>query len=179
MRIGTVHPSLSPSMDIQVASNFERLLFDLYGRDGKKLAGDMEAFRKTGALALGPNLLDEARRVFSGARVDDGQTIATIAEVFKATGEVLDPHTAVGLAGGRAAPHDGRNPTVVLATAHPAKFPEAVEKAIGLKPALPARLASLMTMPERMTDLPNDIAPLKEFVRKHARAAQSSIGSPA
>ena len=179
MRIGTVHPSLSPSMDIQVASNFERLLFDLYGRDGKKLAADMEAFRKTGALALGPNLLDEARRVFAGARVDDGQTIATIAEVFKATGEVLDPHTAVGLAGGRAAPHDGRNPTVVLATAHPAKFPEAVEKAIGLKPALPVRLASLMTMPERMTDLPNDIAPLKEFVRKHARAAQSSIGSPA
>ena len=106
--------------------------------------------------------------------------IATIAELYKATGEVLDPHTAVGLAGGRSAAHDGKNPTVVLATAHPAKFPEAVEQAIGLRPALPPRLASLMSLPDRMTDLPNDIAPLKEFVRKHARAAlHSPLGSPA
>jgi threonine synthase len=179
MRIGTVNPTLSPSMDIQVASNFERLLFDLYGRDGKKLAADMEAFRKTGALALGPNLLDEARRLFAGARDDDGETIATIALVYQTTGEVLDPHTAVGVAGGRAAPHDGHVPTVVLATAHPAKFPEAVEKAIGLRAVLPPRLADLMDKPERMTELPNDLATLKDFVRKHARAALSAAGSPA
>ncbi|HEY4135615.1 MAG TPA: threonine synthase [Alphaproteobacteria bacterium] len=174
MRIGEVAPTLSPSMDIQVASNFERLLFDLYGRDGRKLAAEMESFRKTGALALGPNLLAEARRLFAGARVDDAETVATIAEIYEATGEILDPHTAVGLAGGRAAEHDPHVPSIVLATAHPAKFPDAVEKAIGQRPALPPRLADLMTKEERMTVLPNDLAPLKEFVRAHARAAQRS-----
>ena len=93
MRIGTVHPSLSPSMDIQVASNFERLLFDLYGRDGKKLAADMEAFRKTGALALGPNLLDEARRVFAGARV----LYIELGPFLHHRGEVVERHIGRGL----------------------------------------------------------------------------------
>jgi threonine synthase len=165
MRVDTVHPTLSPSMDIQVASNFERLLFDLYGRDGKALAADMQSFRKTGAMSLGEARLRQARQVFTGHRVDDEETLATIAEVHRATAEVLDPHSAVGVAGARAIPRPAAVPAVTLATAHPAKFPDAVERAIGIRPALPPQLADLLQRPERAAGLPNDIEQLKTFVR--------------
>ncbi len=165
MRVDTVHPTLSPSMDIQVASNFERLLFDLYGRDGKALAADMQSFRKTGAMSLGEARLRQARQVFTGHRVDDEETLATIAEVHRATAEVLDPHSAVGVAGARAIPRPAAVPAVTLATAHPAKFPDAVERAIGIRPALPPQLAALLQRPERAAGLPNDIEQLKTFVR--------------
>jgi threonine synthase len=165
MRVDTVHPTLSPSMDIQVASNFERLLFDLYGRDGKALAADMQNFRNTGAMSLGEERLRQARQVFSGHRVDDDETLATIADVYRATGEVLDPHSAVGVAGARAVARPSTVPVVTLATAHPAKFPEAVARATGISPALPPQLADLLDRPERVSALPNDIEQLKAFVR--------------
>ena len=165
MRVDTVHPTLSPSMDIQVASNFERLLFDLYGRDGKALAADMQGFRATGVMNLGENRLRQARQIFAGHRVDDEETLATIAAVHRATAEVLDPHSAVGVAGARAVPRPSTVPVVTLATAHPAKFPDAVERAIGLRPALPPQLADLLQRPERAASLPNDIGQLKTFVR--------------
>lgn len=165
MRVDAVHPTLSPSMDIQVASNFERLLFDLYSRDGKALAADMRSFRETGAMTLGDNRWRQARDVFSGHRVDDDETIAMIAEVYKATGEVLDPHSAVGVAGARAVARPATVPVVTLATAHPAKFPEAVARATGTSPALPPQLADLLHRPERVSALPNDIEQLKAFVR--------------
>ncbi len=165
MRVDTVHPTLSPSMDIQVASNFERLLFDLYGRDGKALAADMQSFRDTGVMSLSEERLRQARQVFSGHRVDDDETLATIAEVYRATGEVLDPHSAVGVAGARAVARPATVPVVTLATAHPAKFPEAVARATGISPALPPQLADLLDRPERVSALPNDIEQLKTFVR--------------
>ncbi len=165
MRVDTVHPTLSPSMDIQVASNFERLLFDLYGRDGKALAADMQSFRNTGAMSLGEERLRQARQVFTGHRVDDDETLATIAEVYRATGEVLDPHSAVGVAGARAVARPANVPIVTLATAHPAKFPEAVARATGISPTLPPQLADLLDRPERVSALPNDIGQLKTFVR--------------
>jgi threonine synthase len=165
MRVDTVHPTLSPSMDIQVASNFERLLFDLYGRDGKALAADMQSFRETGEMHLGDNRWRQARTIFAGHRVDDEETLATIAEVYRATGQVLDPHSAVGVAGARAVARPATVPVVTLATAHPAKFPEAVARATGISPALPPQLADLLDRPERASALPNDIEQLKAFVR--------------
>jgi threonine synthase len=167
LRVDTVHPTLSPSMDIQVASNFERLLFDLYNRDGKALSAAMQTFRATGVMSLGEERLRQARQVFAGHRVDDDETLATIAEVYRATGEVLDPHSAVGVAGARAVPRPSTMPVITLATAHPAKFPDAVERAIGTRPALPPRLADLLGRPERVDVLPNDIEQLKTFVRDH------------
>jgi len=164
-------------MDIQVASNFERLLFDLYDRDGKKLAAEMEAFRKDGRMVMGANSLAQARDVFAGHRVDDDETLATIAAVHKSTGEVLDPHTAVAVAGVRAtaATRDPSLPTIALATAHPAKFPDAVEKAIGQRPVLPPQLADLLRRPERMTVLPNALAPLKDFVRAQVLSRKDTL----
>lgn len=165
MRVDTVHPTLSPSMDIQVASNFERLLFDLYNRDGKALAADMQAFRATGVITLGEERLRQALQVFVGHRVDDEETVAMIAEVYRATGQVLDPHSAVGVAGARAVVRPSTMPVITLATAHPAKFPDAVERAIGARPPLPPQLADLLQRPERLVALPNDIEQLKTFVR--------------
>jgi threonine synthase len=165
MRVDTVHPTLSPSMDIQVASNFERLLFDLYSRDGKALAADMRSFRETGVMTLGDNRWRQAREIFSGHRVDDDETLAIIADVHKATGEVLDPHSAVGVAGARGVTRATTVPVVTLATAHPAKFPEAVARATGIRPTLPPQLADLLDRPERVSALPNDIEQLKTFVR--------------
>jgi threonine synthase len=127
----------------------------------------MQTFRTTGAMNLGEERLRVARQVFTGHRVDDDETMATIAEVHRATAEVLDPHSAVGVAGARAVPRPSTMPVVTLATAHPAKFPDAVERAIGIRPALPPQLADLLDRPERAAALPNDIEQLKTFVRDH------------
>ena len=171
METREVEPSLSPSMDIQVSSNFERLLYDLCGRDGERVAALMENFRSRGALALGAGRHTRLKRLFDAARADDRATLETIARVHRETGEIVDPHTAVGLAAARACRRDPNVAMVALACAHPAKFPDAIEKAIGLRPALPARLADLYRRPERMTTLPNDFAVLAEFVRAHAQVA--------
>jgi threonine synthase len=167
LAIGTVEPSLSPSMDIQVASNFERYLFDLYGRDGAALAADMEKFRRDGSLDVNPEYVRVAREFFDGARVSDEETIETIARYYRETEEVLDPHSAVAVAGAERSRRDEAVPMVALATAHPAKFPDAVEKAINVRPVLPTHLADLMQKPERMATLKNDIAALKGYIVEH------------
>ncbi|HEX2888114.1 threonine synthase [Vineibacter terrae] len=159
-----VTPTLSPSMDIQVSSNFERYLFDLFDRDGKALAAAMEGFRATGAMAVSPAQLARARAAFDAGRLDDAGTVDAIAAARRETGETLDPHTAVGYAVARHKRGDRAVPMVVLATAHPAKFPDAVRQATGAPPPVPARLAGLASRPERYETLPNDIGALKRLM---------------
>lgn len=161
---GTVEPTISPSMDIQVASNFERLLFDLYGRDGKAVSDAMAGFQATGRLTLAPEVLATARRLFAAVRVDEDMTRETIARARAETGLVIDPHTAVGLAGAAGARGDAAVPMVTLATAHPAKFPKAVEAATGVHPALPPRMADLYERDERYVVLPNDADALQSHI---------------
>ncbi|HUC63068.1 MAG TPA: threonine synthase [Alphaproteobacteria bacterium] len=171
MSMRAVEPTLSPSMDIQVSSNFERLLFDLLGRDGARVRQAMERFRAERKLPLGRAEWQAAARLFAGYRVDDEATKATIASLARETGIVIDPHSAVGLAAGRARRRDPKVPLVALATAHPAKFPDAVEAATGKRPEAPERLARLMDMPERLDVLPNDLAAVEGYLRARARAA--------
>ena len=171
MKVAEVHPSYSPSMDIQVSSNFERLLFELYGRDGPAVADAMAAFRETGVLDPGEARWRAARADFDAARLDDEETLAEMARLHRETGELIDPHSAIGVGAAQAAMAgaplaDPRSPVVCLATAHPAKFPDAVMKATGVRPALPARLGDLMARPERMDVLPNDLTKVQDFVRQ-------------
>jgi threonine synthase len=166
MRIEGVQPSLSPSMDIQVSSNFERLLFDLYGRQGAAVAESMAKFRQDGRFAVGANALAEARKLFSGYRLDDQQTLAAMAEIYRSSGEIVDPHSAIGIAGALRAKGDA--PVVAIGTAHPAKFPDAVRRAIGIAPVVPAALAELDQLAENCAELPNDIAALKAYMMRHA-----------
>ncbi len=168
LAIGTVEPSLSPSMDIQVSSNFERLMFELFDRDGAALTRAMADFRRDGTLALSPAQWQRARAGFAGFRLDDAGTLATIRRVWQATGEILDPHSAIGVATAEACHTDPSVPMVALACAHPAKFPDAVERATGIRPALPGRLSDLLQRPERMSVLPNDLATIEAFVAERA-----------
>ena len=128
----TLHPSLSPSMDIMVSSNFERLLFDLHGRNGKAVADLLDGFAPA-AGSVEEDRWTEARRLFDSLAVDDEQTCATIARVFKETGEVLDPHTAIGVHAARECRRSLSIPMVTLGTAHPVKFPDAVEKPVSVR----------------------------------------------
>ncbi len=175
MTMTGVVPTYSPSMDIQVSSNFERLLFDLYGRDGKALADAMTAFRSTSTLKVGANALGGVRELFDAGRVDEPGTLTAIADCLARFGETIDPHTAVGYAVARHHRRDPRVPMVVLATAHPAKFPDAVQKAIGVRPALPPRLADLLDRTERVDGLPNDEAALKEMIDDRMVAAKPKV----
>ena len=165
-----VMPTVSPSMDIQVSSNFERLLFDLMGRDGTAIAGLMNDLKTTGQFSVSENVLAQARDLFRAGTVDEAGTLAVIAEEWQRTGVLVDPHTAVGIGAGRVFKQDGV-PLVHLATAHPAKFPDAVEKATGVRPALPARLADLTTREERFDVVANDLGAIQAFVAERARAA--------
>lgn len=164
-----VHPTLSPSMDIQISSNFERLLFDLYGRDGKQMADMMVRFRSEKKLTLTPAALDALKTEFAASAVSDDHTKKTIAATYKATGELLDPHTAVGLEAGRRCRRDTASPLVVLATAHPAKFPDAVKEATGATPALPEHLSDLFKRKERLNIMNNDVAAVKTFIEGHVK----------
>lgn len=164
MTITEVHATLSPAMDIQVSSNLERLLFELVGRDGVAIADLMARFREEGTVSFPAELLDRLGETFSGSSFDDEQTTATIAEVLDATGVLLDPHTAIGVAAARAGRVDRSVPMVVLGTADPAKFPDAVEAATGVHPALPARLADLFDREERLDHLPADLADIEQYV---------------
>ncbi|BBK39599.1 threonine synthase [Allostella sp. ATCC 35155] len=168
LSIGTVEPSLSPSMDIQVSSNFERLLFELHDRDGTALARAMADFRRDGTLTLSPEQWRRARAGFAGHRLDDAGTLAEIRRVWETTGEIIDPHSAIAVSTARACHADRSVPMVALASAHPAKFPDAVERATGIRPRLPERLADLLERPERMTVLPNDLAVIEAFVADHS-----------
>jgi threonine synthase len=165
MATSVVVPTLSPSMDIQVSSNFERLLFELNHRDGGMTAEQLHRFRATGALVVESDQLDAVTSVFDATRIDDEATIEIIARTYAETGILVDPHTAVGLG---AAGHDRPRsvPMVTLATAHPAKFPDAVERATGIRPPLPAHLADLLDRPEHTTTLPNDLAKIEAFVAR-------------
>jgi threonine synthase len=169
MATTTVVPTLSPSMDIQVSSNFERLLFELNHRDGGMTAEQLQRFRATGSLTVEPDQFDRLTGLFSGAKVDDEATLEVIATVWRTTGMLLDPHTAVAVGAGRLCRIDPAVPMVSLATAHPAKFPDAVEKATGVRPPLPAHLADLFDRPERTSALPNDLAAVEAFVEGVAR----------
>jgi threonine synthase len=172
MTMAGVTPTLSPSMDIQISSNFERLLFDLYGRDGGILAEAMAMFRKTGTLDPGANALGGVRELFDSGRVDDDGTLAAIADCHRRYGETIDPHTAVAYAVAQQHRRDPAIPMIVLATAHPAKFPDAVQRATGERPALPARLGDLMERVERVDGLPNDIVALKGLIDNRTSAAK-------
>jgi len=165
MAAAEVEPSLSPSMDIQVSSNFERLLFDVFDRDARRVTQSMASFREGGSLSVDAEKLSDLRRLFSAGRLDDDETLKAIGETYRETGEMLDPHGVIGVAVGRAQRKDPAVPLVSLATAHPAKFPEAVERATGARPPLPDRLADLFDRKERFDALPNDLAAVQDFIR--------------
>lgn len=161
----------SPSMDIQVSSNFERLLFEATGRDAAAVRAMMASLAQSGSFTLPAAALAEIRAGFGSGRTDVAATSATIAAVRRTTGLVIDPHTAVAVAAAEAhiAPPV---PMVTLATAHPAKFPAAVAAATGVEPALPPRLADLMDRPERLTRLPADQAAVAAFIESRTRAVR-------
>ncbi|MBD3763524.1 MAG: threonine synthase [Rhodobacterales bacterium] len=158
-----VHPSISPSMDIQVSSNFERALFYAYDRDAGAVAQLMAELR-SGGFAISQGALQALRGLYASGRASEAETAATIARALAQSGELLCPHSAVGVK--VAEEHVGAHPMVTLATAHPAKFPDAVQAATGLRPALPARMADLFDRPERVTRVPNDLAALQALVRE-------------
>ena len=158
---GTVVPTTSPSMDIQVASNFERLLLELEGGDAGRTRGRMQGFAQSGGFALGGRLPE----LFVGGSADQAEVARTIAATLRATGELIDPHTAVGLAVAARNEPEAGIPMVTLATAHPAKFPDAVVAATGVEPRLPERYADLMRRPERSLTLDNDLAVVEAAVR--------------
>jgi threonine synthase len=167
---GEVHPTISPSMDIQVASNFERLLFDLCDRDGEQVRRLMAGFAQRGELSVPADALGRGREMFDAASAGEEQTRATMAEVFRATGQLVDPHTAVGIRVGRQCRLDLATPLVCLATAHPAKFPEAVARATGATPSLPARFADLHQRAERFDVLPNDLRAVQNHIQRAVMA---------
>ena len=171
LAIDTVVPTLSPSMDIQVSSNFERLLFEAADRDGALVRELLERFRADRRIAFGEQLWQAIRGDFQGFRLDDAGTLAEMALRRRESGELLDPHTAVGTAAARSLPADRRVPLVALGTAHPAKFPEAVARATGERPPLPARLAEIYERPERCETLPADIEAVKAHIRSHSAMA--------
>jgi len=178
MSARAVEPSLSPSMDIQVSSNFERLLFELLGRDAKATAAQMQGFRATGRMPIPDAAWREATRHFQGFTLDDAGTLAEIAHLQDVAGYLADPHTAIGTAAARAcAPADPHMPVIIAATAHPAKFPDAVQRATGIHPPLPAALADLYEREERFTVLPNDLAAAQGFVRRHSRRNAAAPGT--
>lgn len=162
-----VEPSSSPSMDIQVSSNFERLLFELYGRDSEAVKRLMAGLAQSGAFTLGAEALERFRAEFSSGRADDDEAAGVIARVHETGGELLDPHTAAGYAVAEREMHP-RAPMVTLATAHPAKFPDAVEAACGVRPPLPARLADLYRRPERFDVLTNDYEAVARYIAQRA-----------
>jgi threonine synthase len=167
---GTVKATQSPSMDIQVSSNFERLLFDLHGRDAQAVRGLMGSLDQSGAFSLAEAPLARLRAGFEAHRIDEAETTHTIARIHAETGQIIDPHTAVGVAAGAKMKRDPDLPLICLATAHPAKFPDAVKRAIGRAPPMPDALAALEDKPERITPLANDLAAVKRFIADRSRA---------
>ncbi len=174
-RLSEVVPTLSPSMDIQVASNFERLLYLLCGRDGAAVAALMGRFAREGRLAVEPARLDQARALYGARAVSDEETLAMIARLHRESGRLVDPHSATGFAALRATGAPGGEPAVVLCTAHPAKFPHAVARATGVSPEPPPRLAAIMGKRERYTTLANDVGALKDHLRRAVAPARERV----
>ena len=166
-----VRQTQSPSMDIQISSNFERALFDACGRDAAVVRGFMAGLRQSGAFTVTPGPLGRLRSEFQAFRTDEAGTQDEMRRTHRETGHILDPHTAVGVsAARRAMAADAATPMIVLGTAHPAKFPDAVEKATGIRPPLPPHMEDLMSRPERFTVLPNDLGTVETFIRTSAVA---------
>lgn len=159
-----VVPTLSPSMDIQISSNFERLLFDLYGRDSTAIHTLMESLKQSQHFTLSAPTHKALRERFSAACVDDAATLAAITSTYRNSQYILDPHTAVGVAASHKARRHKDAPMVTLATAHPAKFPDAVQQACGVHPALPQHLADLFDREEKLTHLPDDVDAIKQLI---------------
>ena len=173
LRTGTyerrpVERTTSPSMDIAVSSNFERLLFDAYERDAGEVRGAMASLAQSGRFEIKPPAMERMRGLFAAGRCDREAAAARIARVLAETDIVVDPHTAIGLE--VAERHLGEAPMVTLATAHAAKFPDAVEDAIGRTPHVPPRLAGLMERDERYDALPNDLSAVQSYIRERSRA---------
>jgi threonine synthase len=165
-----VKPTQSPSMDIQVSSNFERLLFERLGRDAERLRALMGSLKQSGGFTIPQDALKAIRAEFDAERCSEDECAAEMARAWRESGVLIDPHTAVGVHAARAAlRRDPKTPVIALATAHPAKFPEAVEKATGVRPALPPHLADLMQRPERVARLPNDARAVADYLSAHAR----------
>lgn len=165
---GTVTPTAAPSMDIQVSSNFERLLFDVGGREGQALAAQMARFESSKAMQLTNSQREGAAALFSSARADPDDMSQAIRWAWEHTGELLDPHTAIGLHAARTADLPREVPVVTLATAHPAKFRDAVERATGQRPPLPSRIGDLFERQERLHELSGEYDAVAEYVAAHA-----------
>jgi threonine synthase len=172
-----VTPTTSPSMDIQVSSNFERLLFDAYQRDAAAIRALMGSLTQAKSFNVSSAALGEMRKRFSAGRADEQEVAATMRATWREAGYCIDPHTAVALAVAEKEARDPKVPMVVLSTAHPAKFPDAVAAATGVTPKLPDWLGDLGSREERITVLPPDQAVVEKFVVSKSRAARE--GAPA
>ena len=165
---GEVSPTLSPSMDIMIPSNLERLIFDIFGRDSKATADFMHLVRQAGTATIPADHFSSLSDVWTSRRTDDPATLEVIGKTYRDTGRLIDPHTAVGLAAAQELRAEGE-PTVVLATAHPAKFPDAVKQATGVTPDLPDSMADLHERAERYAVLDNDLAAVRRHIEQHSR----------
>ena len=170
-----VHATASPSMDIQVSSNFERLLFEAGGRDGAAVRRLMEHLKQSGRFVLPDPMLATIREAFDAGRADETETAAAIRAAWREAGELVDPHTAVALAVAERDSSDTSVPNIVLSTAHPAKFPDAVEAACGLRPRLPAWLDGLMTRDEQVKIMKKEQSEVERFVLSVSRAAKEGV----
>jgi threonine synthase len=172
-----VVPTSSPSMDIQVSSNFERLLFDAYGRDSGALRALMGSLAQSRRFTVAARALAMIRASFAAGRADESETAAAIRTVRRETGAFIDPHTAVGIAVAEKEARDPAIPMVVLGTAHAAKFPDAVAAACGVRPSLPEWLAGLESRPERAVPLPVDQAAVERHILSRSRAAHEGAAA--
>jgi threonine synthase len=167
----------SPSMDIQVSSNFERLLFDASGRDPRPVCAAMASLAQSRSFTVSPRALAEMRALFTAERADEEEVAAAIRTVRRESGYLIDPHTAVAIAVAEKESRDPAVPMVVLSTAHPAKFPDAVEAACGVRPGLPDWLADLPSRRERVTVLAPDQAAVERFILEASRAAREGAAA--
>ena len=166
MSTSPVVKTLSPSMDIQISSNFERLLFDICKHDGRAVANALEEFRKNQTIEFGEGCWSEMCKTFQGMSLSNEETKSSITEVYNSTGELLDPHSVIGLIAARKASNTAESIMVSLATAHPAKFPDTVNDAVGIYPSLPEHLSDLFDRDETYTELPNNIDNMRDFINK-------------
>jgi threonine synthase len=167
----------SPSMDIQVSSNFERLLFEATGRDAAEVRAQMASLTQSRRFSLSSRALSRVRALFNADRADEEETAATIRTALRETSRLIDPHTAVALAVAEKETRDSAVPMIVLGTAHPAKFPDAVEAACGIRPALPDWLSDLPERPERATPMAIDQGAIEKFILAASRAAREGAAA--
>lgn len=163
-KVGKTIPTISPSMDIQVSSNFERFLFNIYDGDGAEIRTLMDNLKQGGVFTISDTQLAKAKETFNAMRVSEEETKTTIRDVFTTSGHVIDPHTAVGVNAGRKLWQNQLTPMVSLSTAHPAKFPEAVKEVTGKHPELPPHMADLFEREEKFEVLENDLTVLKRYI---------------